>query len=224
MEPNEIDPLFKQLNAIKEIKPFSMNLKPVVTATAQEVPSTAGDNATASQPQRRRRTSRRARERMSTKIVQETRPDMGHTMDFAKLMHSPMIDTERLARPINEDENRSDSALKYISLWGTGQVNINTAPRQVLEAAFTFGGDAKEVAEQIIKLRKETPFKDIDDLKKKLFSYTDSIEKSRSFITTQSNCYSIQVTATSGVAKVSATAGIKKEKEGNVQKIGIIIE
>jgi type II secretory pathway component PulK len=145
-------------------------------------------------------------------------------MDFAKLMHSPMIDLEKLAKPVNEDENRSESALKYISLWGTGQVNVNTAPRQVLEAAFTFGGDAAEIAEQIIKLRKEIPFQNIDDLKKRLFSYTDSIEKSKSYITFQSNCFSIRVSATSGVAKVSATAGIKKEKEGNAQKIGIIIE
>ncbi len=220
MEPNEIDPLLKQLKAVAEVKPFSMSLKPVVTATTQQA---APSKDEASATSRRRRTSRRARERQArTKIVQETRPDIGHTMDFAKLMHSPMIDLERLAKPVNEDENRSESALKYISLWGTSQVNVNTAPRQVLEAAFTFGGDAKEVAEQIIELRKTEPFKDIDDLKKRLFSYTDSIEKSKPYITTQSDCFSIRVTAVSGVAKVSATAGIKKGKES--QKIGIIIE
>jgi type II secretory pathway component PulK len=145
-------------------------------------------------------------------------------MDFAKLMHSPMIDLEKLAKPVNKDENRSESALKYISLWGTAQVNVNTAPRNVLEAAFTFGGNASDIAEQIINLRKEEPFKNIDDLKKRLFSYSDSVEKSKAYITTQSNCFVIRVRATSGVAKVCATAGIKKERGGNVQKIGIIIE
>jgi type II secretory pathway component PulK len=134
-----------------------------------------------------------------------------------------MIDLEKLAKPVNKDENRLESALKYISLWGTGQVNINTAPRQVLEAAFTFGGDAVPIAEQIINLRKEGPFKDIEDLKKRLLSYNSSIEKSGPYITTQSNCFAVRITATSGVAKVCATAGIRKAG-ANFQKIGIIIE
>ena len=226
MEPNDIEPLLVQLEAVKEIKPFSVNLKPVVTVTKQqasqsvEEPQKSTDNR--EDRLRSRRASRRAR-RTRTETVQETRPDIGHTMDFAKLMHSPMIDLERLAKPVNEDENRSESALKYISLWGTGQVNVNTAPRHVLEAAFTFGGDAVEIAEQIINLRKQQPFKDIDDLKKRLFSYSSSIEKCKPYITTQSSCFSIRVKATSGVAKVCATAGIKKEK-GKFQKIGIIIE
>jgi hypothetical protein len=220
MEPNDIEPLLKQLEGIKEIKPFSVDLKPIVSVTSQQ---TAPGEEDANKSPQSRRMARRVRRVRST-VTRETRPQMGHTMDFAKLMHSPMIDLEKLAKPVNEDENRSESALKYISLWGTGQVNVNTAPRQVLEAAFTFGGDAAEIAEQIIKLRKEIPFQNIDDLKKRLFSYTSSIEKSKSYITFQSNCFSIRVSATSGVAKVSATAGIKKEKEGNAQKIGIIIE
>ncbi len=223
MEPNEIKPLLVQLEAVKEIKPFSVNLKPVVTATTQRA---GGEDENVGESPRGRRMSRRARLRASrarSRTVQETRPDIGHTKDFAKLMHSPMIDLEKLAKPVNEDENRSESALKYISLWGTGQVNVNTAPRQVLEAAFVFGGDAPQIAEQIIKLRKTEPFRDIDDLKKRLFSYSDSIEKSRPYITTQSSCFAVRVRATSGVAKVCATAGIKKE--GNsFQKIGIIVE
>jgi len=222
MEPNKIEPLLAQLNAIKEIKPFSMNLKPVVTATQQIIPSGSTGEQIIDTP--RRRTSRRARERQRTRIIQDTRPDIGHTMDFAKLMHSPMIDLEELAKPVNGDENRSESALKYISLWGTTQVNVNTAPRQVLEAAFTFGGDAKEIADEIIKLRKEKPFSDIDDIKKRLFDKSASIEKAKNFITTQSDFFTIRATATSGVAKVSASAGIKKEKGGSTQKIGIIIE
>jgi hypothetical protein len=223
MEPNEIEPLLTQLEAVKDIKPFSVNLKPVVTATTQQVQA-GGQDDTAASTSRSRRIPRRARTRRATsRTVQETRPDIGHTRDFAKLLHSPMIDLEELAKPVNEDENRSESALKYISLWGTGQVNVNTAPRQVLEAAFTFGGDASKIAEQIIKLRRIEPFKDIDDLKRKLFSYADSIEKSRPYLTTQSNFFSIRVIATSGVAKICATAGLKKEG-GSFQKIGIIIE
>jgi type II secretory pathway component PulK len=144
-------------------------------------------------------------------------------MDYAKILHSPMIDLETLAKPVNKDENRTESALKYISLWGTQKVNINSAPRQVLEAAFTFGGDSVEIAKQIIDLRKQKPFKDVNDLAKKLYSYNTSIDKAKPYITAQSDCFMIRVKATSGVAEVCATAGIKKV-QGKFQQIGIIIE
>jgi type II secretory pathway component PulK len=144
-------------------------------------------------------------------------------MDYAKILHSPMINLESLAKPVNKDENRSESALKYVSLWGTQKVNINTAPRQVLESAFTFGGDSVEISKQIIEMRQKEPFKDVNDLAKKLYSYNTSIDKTKPYITAQSDCFMIRVKATSGVAQVCATAGIKKVR-GKFQQIGIIIE
>lgn len=222
MKPGEIEPLIKELEEMKDIKPFSISLKPV-SVTSKE----AGDANTA-QTTTPGRTSRRIsrirqRGRVREKISQQTRPESGHTLDFAKIMHSPMIDLEMLAKPVNEDETRSESALKYISLWGTQKVNVNTAPRQVLEAAFTFGGDAPEIAQKIIDERKIQPFTTIDDFKKRLVSFFGSISKVEPYITTQSDCFSIRVKATSGVARVCATAAVKKEK-AKVEKIGIIIE
>jgi DNA uptake protein ComE-like DNA-binding protein len=224
MEPNDIDPFMKELADIKEVKPFSVNLKPVITVTTQQAAATA-DNASMSRSQRlrARRISRRGASRQRAATVQQIRPQAGHTMDFAKLMHSPMLDLELLAKPVNQDLNRQESSLKYMSLWGATQVNINSAERNVLEAAFTFGGDAVEIADAIIKERKIEPFRDIDDLSKRLFRYTDSIDKCRPYITTQSDFFSIRVKATSGVARVCATAGLKKE-QGKYQRIGIIIE
>jgi hypothetical protein len=75
----------------------------------------------------------------------------------------------------------------------------------------------------MINLRKEEPFKNIDDLAKRLYSYNASIDKTRPYITAESDCFSIRVKATSGVATVCATAGLKKEK-GKFQQIGIIVE
>jgi DNA uptake protein ComE-like DNA-binding protein len=225
MEPNDIKPFMDELEQIKEIKPYNSDLKPVVTTVKIEPNNTQSDsNSTASATVTQRRSTRRrtARSRRTiAKTIQQTRPDIGHTMDFAEILHSPLLNLETLAKPVNEDENRTESALKYISLWGTQRVNVNTAPRQVLEAAFTFGGDAVEIAEQIITLRKEKPFKDISDLTKRLSSY--NIDKVKPYITTQSDCFVIRVKAESGVAKVCATAGLKKE-QGKYQQIGIIIE
>jgi type II secretory pathway component PulK len=131
--------------------------------------------------------------------------------DFAKLFHSSMLDTERLAQPLFESEKRRESALKYISLWASSKVNINTAPRHVLEAAFIFGGDETEIAEAIIERRRLKPFESIEELKNELRGYFSSIEKSERFITTNSDVFTIRVTATSGVARASAVIAILKE-------------
>ena len=220
MTQSDIDPLIKELGDIKEIKTFSVELKSVVTVSAQPKTASGANNTSAA----RRRASRRASSRRAKpQTVQQTRPQIGHTMDFAKIMHSPMLDLETLAMPVNQDENRSESALKYISLWGTDKVNINTAPRNVLESAFTFGGDATKIADAIIKERRIEPFKDVNDISKRLMSYTGSIDKCKPYITAKSDFFSVRVKAASGTAVVCATAGIKKEG-GKFQKIGIIIE
>jgi hypothetical protein len=225
MEPNDIEPLMDELEQIKEVKPFSTNLKPIVTMAIIEVGSEQDNkNASASRRARLRRSIRASnRSTARKKTIRQTRPDISHTMDFAKILHSPMVNLEILAKPVNEDENRTESALKYIGLWGADKVNINTAPRHILEAAFTFGGDSVEIAEQIITLRKEEPFKNIDDLAKRLYSYNTSIDKVKPYITAESDCFSIRVKATSGVATVCATAGLKKV-QGKFQQIGIIVE
>jgi len=229
MQPEEIDSLKAQLKKIKKIKEFKLKLAPVIMVIKK--PRLNADENTASTRSRRRSTRRRRsrRDRRSrsrrtsgtTTTVKIKRPPIGHTRDFSKLMHSPLLNTEMLAKPLIKSDDRTESALKYLSLWGTWQVNINSAPRQVLEAAFTYGGDAVDIAEAIIQERKYEPFVDIEDLKRRLIQYSDSIEKSKAYITTESTVFTIKVTAISGVARVSATAAIKRIN-GKIEKIGII--
>jgi type II secretory pathway component PulK len=105
--------------------------------------------------------------------------------------------------------------------WGTRQVNINTAPRHVLEAAFIFGGDEVKIAEEIIQRRRIEPFTDIADLKNALSSYAGQITKCEPYITMKSSLFTIKITAISGVAKASSVIAITKE--GNhVTRIAII--
>ncbi len=108
-----------------------------------------------------------------------------------------------------------------MGMWGTMKININTAPRHVLEAAFIFGGDEVPIAEEIIQRRREEPFKDIQDLKKALFRYSDSIGRCEKFITTVSRFFTIKVTVVSGVAKASSVIAITKDGE-KVQRIAVI--
>ncbi|MCD4831601.1 MAG: general secretion pathway protein GspK [Anaerohalosphaeraceae bacterium] len=224
MEPNQIIPFQDDLADIMEIKHFSVKLKPITSVQKTEV--SAGRRTPKRLSRRRSSRSRRSRGRRGrTRTVTKKvkRPDIGHTRDFSKIMHSPLLDADVLAVPVNEDEERVESALKYISRWGTQRVNINSAPRHVLEAAFMFGGDSVEIAQEIINRRKEAAFKSVENLKERLYSYNDSIDKCENYICTQSGYYSVRVTAFSGLAKVSAVAGVKTGGD-KVENIGLIIE
>lgn len=203
-----IDLLKQELKEIGEIKTFKLNFKPI---TISEKRVTTVRSRTASG----RRTSRRRT------VRKRTIPASVHTADFAKLFHSSLINAEVLASPTIVSESRKESALKYMGLWASSKVNINTAPRHVLEAAFTFGGDADKIAEEIIQRRRIEPFTDIEDLRKSLFRYSDSIGKCEKYITTASRFFTIRITAVSGVAEASTIIAITKDGK-KIERIAVI--
>jgi len=201
-DDTQIESLKKQLKQISEIKLFKLDFKPT-TITDKKRPV---------------RVRRRGRPASKTR---RDIPAVVHIADFARLFHSSLIDTEALARPTIISESRKESALKYMGLWASSRVNINTAPRHVLEAAFAFGGDEVEIAEEIIQRRRISPFKDIQDLKKALFRYSASTEKCEKYITTASRFFTIKVTAVSGVAKASTIIAITKDGK-KIERIAVI--
>jgi hypothetical protein len=202
----QIDLLKQGLKEISEIKTFKLDFKPITISVKTKTRRVHG------------RKARAAQRRAARKIVA---PASVHTADFAKLFHSSLIDTETLGRPTIVSESRKESALKYMGLWASSKVNINTAPRHVLEAAFTFGGDADKIAEEIIQRRRIEPFKGIEDLRKSLFRYSDSIGKCEKYITTASRFFTIKITAVSGVAEASAVIAITKDGK-KTERIAVI--
>jgi hypothetical protein len=212
MDVNEvsIDSLREQLEQVAKIRPFKVTFKSI-TKNVRTIDRSIHSSRRGGRPRykyRKRTTS------VSKQVTQQAE-------DFSTLFHSSLIDAELLARPTIVSESRKESALKYMCLWASRKVNINTAPRHVLEAAFTFGGDADKIADEIIHQRRTKPFKDISELKSSLFGYSDSIKKCEKFITTTSSFFTIRVTAASGVAKASTVIGIMKQ--GNrMKKIAII--
>jgi len=207
----QVELLKEQMEQIKEIRPFTLDLKPI--KVTKKVPVQTSRRTRRTRTRRRTRTPR-------TKTTRKTIPVAAQITDFAKLFHSSMIDTDELARPTIISETRKESALKYIGMWGSSKVNINTAPRHVLEAAFTFGGDATEIADEIIERRRIEPFADFEDLRKALYRYADSLEKCEKCITTESNFFTIKVTAVHGAARASAVIAVMKEK-GKWRKIAV---
>ena len=220
MDVNEvqIDSLKDQLKEISKIKPFKVEFKNITQIVRQPV-TTRTTSSSARTTSRSR--VRPARTRTVRKTITAAQQIAKQSADFAKLCHSSLIDTEALARPIIISETRKESALKYMGMWASRKVNINTAPRHVLEAAFTFGGDADRIAEEIIQQRRIKPFADIEELRRELFRYSTAIEKCEKYITTVSSIFTIRVTATSGVAEASAIIGITKSGK-KIQKIAVI--
>lgn len=217
LDPEQIDFVKEELKTIGEIKPFSLDFKQI-TKTVRK-PATRTINRTTNRSTSR--TRRTSRTQISRKVIPVSEQIFEQTTHFAKLFHSSMLDTEALAKPIELGQNRKESALKYMGTWGSQKVNVNTAPRHVLEAAFIFGGDQVEIADAIIQQRRIKTFDNIEDLKKTLISYSDSIDKCEKYITTGSRFFTIKITATSGVAKASSIIAITKDGK-KVQRIAVI--
>ena len=199
----EIDSLKEQFVGISEIKQYKLSFE----ETKAKKPS-AKERAKASKAKGRRQ-SRAARRRAQQKKT--TIPASAHVSDFVNIFHSSLIDTDVLARATDVSDIRRESALKYMAMWGSTKINVNTAPRHVLETAFAFGGDAVEIADEIIERRRIEPFADLGDLKSSLIKYGVSVRKSEKYITTVSRFFTIRIRAVSGSAEVTAVIAITKD-------------
>ncbi len=212
----DIEELKLEFEVIKKIKPFSMEFKPIKVQEKQTVRSALPAARTGRTTSSGRTTSKTAAPRTTTatRTVTRSLPATLHTSDFAKLCHTPLIDSETLGMPTVKSGERRESLLKYMGMWGTNSVNINSAPRHVLEAAFTFGGKAADIADDVIKERQRKPFKDMADLKKRLYSYGSEIDKCEKYITTVSTVFTVHVKAVSGVAKSEVVIAVAKAGAG----------
>ncbi len=207
LDRSQIDDIESQAGDVAGIKTFKLDFKPAQSTTQTVSTPTA----------RRSRRGRRSQQR-TTQITAIT-----HTADFAQLFHSGLVDLDSLAMPTTAATERQESALKYLGVWASKSVNINTAPRHVLEAAFAFGGDGEKIADEIIKRRRIKPFASVDDLKRDrgLMRYSDSIKKTEKYITTASDFFTIRVTATSGVARASVIIAVAI-MDKKMQKIAVL--
>ncbi len=219
MEDYQITELLEQMQDIKKIKEFDKDARDIVKRVKVEDTKKEDDK----KDNRRSRTSRRSRRsrRTRTKYKTEKRSVTANKTDFARLMHSSLLDRASLSLAVPDTGERLESPIRYLGLWGSQKVNINTAPRHVLEAAFMFGGQSAKIAHEIIQLRKEKPFESMEDLRERLFGYSDSIEKAEPYITTKSDYLSIRVTAVRSNAVVTSVATVIKNGR-KVEKLAIM--
>ncbi len=219
--PQEIGVLNEDLAKIGKAKPFKTEFK-------QDTNSAAAAAAAAAAKSRITRptpttASTIARRTVSRKPVTVEEQIDDQNKEYARLLHSSLINRDLLARPSIASDTRKESALKYLGLWATRHVNINTAPRQVLEAALTFGSpaDAPKIADAIIETRRLKPVADVNELKQAVPRYAGVLDDCRTFITAQSTVFTIRVTAVSGVARATVVAAVTRVGD-KMQPIAII--
>lgn len=223
-EPSEVDGLKEQLAQVAAVKPFKMEFKPITKVERQ--PAARRTPPTGSALRRRTTTTNRSRQvrtTMKRTTISAAQQKAEQDTDYVRLLTSSLVDTELLARPtLISDSRRNESAHKYIGLFGTMQVNINTAPRHVLEAAFAFcGGDAVDIADLVIQARRIKPIADFEELKKIAFSYADSIENCEKFVVTASTVFSVRVEAKCGAASVSKILVVTKSGD-TIKKLALL--
>ncbi len=205
-----------EIAELNEIKQYKLKVEDIKITKKEQIKSSARARRA------RRRTSRRKpRTRVRTTVT--TIPATVHLTDYARLYHSPLVNTEALARPTIVAADRSESALKYISLWPSNVVNINTAPRHVLETAFAFGGLTKavDVADSVIQRRRIEPFEDVNEIRREFFNYADTVDKCRQYIVTNSELFTIRITASRGLARASVVIAVRNSK-GKMEKIAVL--
>ncbi len=212
----EIGTLREQVGQVGAIKTFALEFSSSAQPPAAPAPRT-GRSRTRTTTRGRRGLAAGTQRKAPTPAELKERQDV----DLTRLLHSGIIDLELLARPTVVSDTRQESALKYIGLSTAAKINVNTAPRHVLESAFAFGGDAREIADEIITRRQVAPFAKTEDLKRDLLQYADSLNKCEKYITTASTLFTVRVTATLGVAQVTKWAVVTKSDKG-LKKVAVL--
>ncbi len=221
MTPEEIEDLQRQCALIEEQKTFVIDPQPILIKSRT---ASAAARTTGPAPGRSTfRTTRRVGSATSAQPAQPAqpaggstdvlRPAIAHATDFGKLFHSSLLDLEGLGRARVNTGKRNESPLRYLGLWGSQEVNINTAPRHVLEAAFMMAGEAKKIAEAVIEQRQKKPLRTLRELEDLVPEEAPRIRAAAPYLTTQSVFFQIRIVSQCGNARCAAAATVFKDQK-----------
>ncbi len=220
MDHDMMASLETQLKDLAEVRPYQAEFKPI--ARVVKAKPTTTSRATGSGASARALRTKAARGRVQKR--ETITPDAQASqlkVDLTRLFNTSLIDQAPLLKPILLSDTRQENALKYIGLHASPQVNINTAPRHVLEAAFTFGGEARDLADFVILARQKAPIQDLEEFKKNHLRYAEAMEKCEPYICTTSTVFSVRVEATCGVARVTKILMLSREGQA-VKRIAVV--
>lgn len=111
-------------------------------------------------------------------------------------------------------EKKTKRLLDFVTIHSGGKVNINTAPKEVIESLGETVDSA--LAESILEYRKEGSFQSIEDLKKVAGVDEEVLDEIREWITVKSSTFSIEahVNFSGAVASIKTVV----QRQGNKAK------
>jgi type II secretory pathway component PulK len=139
---------------------------------------------------------------------------------FAEQWYQQIADNPEyrlLREPITD---RPGNFMGYLGLWGHSRINLNTAPAEVIEAAFSEIGLTEEVTREIIEYRKKKPLINIGQVKE-VESAGPFVQIIQSLSTIQSDSFSVQIKAQSGRSRYFLLAGIYKNMRDQLVTQGV---
>ncbi|MGE5840457.1 MAG: type II secretion system minor pseudopilin GspK [Deltaproteobacteria bacterium] len=121
----------------------------------------------------------------------------------------------QLERFGEEKEKKTRRLLDYVTIYSEGKININTAPKEVLESL----GESMDsaLAESIMEFRKEESFESVEDLKKVAGVDQDLLDEIRELISVKSSTFSIEAHVNNGGAVASVKTVVRRQ--GNNAKL-----
>jgi len=102
------------------------------------------------------------------------------------------------------------SFMDYLGWWGHNRINLNTAPYEVLWAAFSPLGIDKQTIDEIVQYRRKSPFKSLGELRNIRKIDTNTRRAMINLSTVNSDTFSVYVKADMGRAHYSLIGGINK--------------
>jgi len=139
---------------------------------------------------------------------------------FAEQWYQQIADNPEyrlLREPIIE---RPGNFMGYLGLWGHSRINLNTAPAEVIEAAFSEIGLTEEVTREIIDYREKKPLINIGQVKE-VESAEPFVQIIQSLSVIQSDSFSVQIKAQLGRSQYFLLAGIYKNMRDQLVTQGV---
>lgn len=118
--------------------------------------------------------------------------------------------TPELASPVGSEEGEGRRLLDYLTIYGDGKINVNTAPRLVLQSLDEAIDSA--LADAVIAYRTREDFKRPDDLKKVSGISDEIFNRIRDAITVKSSCFSLEMAGSCQEAKTAIEAVLLMEE------------
>jgi hypothetical protein len=177
-----------------------------------------------SKKKRRTRRSRRSvrRRRVShAKRTQEAKQRKRSMVQFTQIFHEKLSEDPELFTLKKELMGKEGTLLDYLGFWGHNKLNINTAPIEVLESAYSLLGVGPEQIQAIEGYRQQQKFKKTSQLIDVIGIDRKVAERIRPISTINSDTFTIKITAQLGRTRHNVI-GVVNYNRGRLETLAMI--